>query len=194
MTSGVKERDRRAVARGRLGKLWLVGALGLLLASFQAVGPAARGAEDAAATAYTPEEEANLEVARRFFEELHDQGNLDVAKEIVAPDAVFHIPGGELTGPEGIGGLVTLLRTAFPDAQFPMEEVITDGDHVAVRWTMRGTSKADFQGIPPTGEEVTLPGQAFLTIEDGTIVEDWVTYDQLGLLQQLDAAPGPEAS
>ena len=172
MASGVKERDRRAVARGRLGKLWLVGALGLLLASLQAVGPAARGAEDDAATAYTPEEEANLEVARRFFEELHDQGNLDVAKEIVAPDAVFHIPGGELTGPEGIGGLVTLLRTAFPDAQFPMEEVIADGDHVAVRWTMRGTSKADFQGIPPTGEVVTLPGQAFLTIEDGTIVED----------------------
>lgn len=142
------------------------------------------------AAAYSEEEAANLEIARRFFEELHDEGDLAVAAAIVAPDAIFHIPGGELTGPEGIGGLVTLLRTAFPDATFPIEEVAVDGDTVAVRWTMQGTSEGEFQGIPPTGEAVELRGTAFLRIEDGLIVEDWVTYDQLGLLQQLGAMPG----
>ncbi len=95
-----------------------------------------------------------------------------------------------MTGPEGIGGLVTLLRTAFPDAEFPIEDVAVDGDTVAVRWAMRGTSEEEFQGTPPNGEGVTLPNTAFLRIEDGRIVEDWVTYHQLGLLQQLGAAPG----
>ncbi|MBA2518647.1 MAG: ester cyclase [Chloroflexia bacterium] len=146
--------------------------------------------------AYSEEESANLEIAHRFFEELHGEGDLAVAEEIVAPDALFHIPGGELSGPAGIGGLVTLLRTAFPDATFPIEDVAVDGDTVAVRWTMRGTSEGEFQGIPPTGEAVELRGTAFLSIEDGLIVEDWVTYDQLGLLQQLGAMPGagPEAT
>jgi steroid delta-isomerase-like uncharacterized protein len=170
-------------------------ALGLVLALLVGFGlmaaPAALGGQEAGTpVAYSEEEAANLEVARRFFEELHDLGDLAVAEEIVAPDAVFHIPGGELIGPEGIGGLVTLLRSAFPDATFPMEDVAVDGDTVVVRWTMRGTSQGEFQGIPPTGEPVELRGVAFLTIENGQIVEDWVIYDQLGLLQQLGAMTG----
>ncbi|HUG62494.1 MAG TPA: ester cyclase [Methylomirabilota bacterium] len=146
----------------------------------------AQGSTDAGETA---EEQANAEVARRFFDELHSEGNLAVAEEIVAPDAVFHVPGAELIGPEGVGGLVTVLRTAFPDAEFPIADLAVDGDTVVVRWSMTGTSEGEFQGIPPTGESVEMSGIAYLRIVDGQIVEDWVEYNLFGLLQQLGAIP-----
>ena len=93
----------------------------------------------------------NEELARLFFDELHTAGDLDIADTIVAPDAVIHTPSGDLEGPEGIRGLVTLFRTAFPDAAFPMEDVVSAGDHVIVRWSMSGTSRGDFQGVPRPG-------------------------------------------
>ena len=156
-----------------------------------AVVPAARGAQDADAER-TAEEEANVETARRYFDELHTEGNLAVAEEVVAEDAVFHIPGGELIGPEGVSGLVTLLRTAFPDAEFPIEDLVAEGDNVVVRWTMRGTSDGEFQGIPPTGEAVEMMGIGYLTLADGLIVENWIEYDLYGLFQQLGAIATPE--
>jgi steroid delta-isomerase-like uncharacterized protein len=187
--NGHRPRPRRVQASWRL-----VAALATVLLVGLATTPTSLAVQKIVApvspAASLSEEAANLEIARRFFEELHDTGDLTVAEDIVAPDAVFHIPGADLTGPEGIGGLVTLLRTAFPDAVFPMEDVVVEGDTVAVRWTMRGTSQGEFQGIPPTGKPIELRGTAFLTIVDGQIIEDWVTYDQLGLLQQLGAAPG----
>ncbi len=138
----------------------------------------------------------NEEVARRFFEELHTEGDLEVAEEIVAADAVFHTPDGDLEGPEGIAALVTLLRTAFPDATFPIEDMVAEDDKVVVRWSMQGTHDGEFQGIAATGTEVTWGGTAILRLEEGKIVEDWVVYDRLSLLQQLGALPGasPEVS
>lgn len=154
--------------------------------------PATLGAQDTDAGRST-EERANVEVARRYFDELHTAGDLDVAQEVVAEDAVFHIPGGELVGPEGISGLVTLLRTAFPDAEFPVEDIAADGDNVVVRWTMRGTSEGEFQGIAPTGEAVEMTGIGYLTLADGKITENWIEYNLYGLLQQLGAIPAADA-
>jgi len=171
--------------------VWLVLALAFAAAAL-AVVPGALGAQGGADAGETAEERANVELVRRYFDELHTEGDLVTAEEVVAADAVFHIPGAELTGPEGISGLVTLLHTAFPDVEFPMEDVVAEGDKVVVRWTMRGTSEAEFQGIPPTGEAVEMTGIGYLTVADGMIVENWIEYDLYGLLQQLGAIPEPE--
>lgn len=136
----------------------------------------------------------NEEVVRRYFDELHTAGDLAVADEVVAQDAVFHTPDGDLQGVEGITGLVTLLRTAFPDAEFPIEDLVATEDRVVVRWTMIGTHEGEFAGIAPTGASVTMSGMALLTLEDGMIVENWIQYDRLGLLQQIGAfGATPEA-
>lgn len=135
----------------------------------------------------------NEEVVRRYFDELHTEGNLDVADELIAPDAVFHTPDGDLQGPEGIVGLITALRGAFANPEFPIEDLVAADDMVVVRWTMNGTHEGDFQGIPPSGAEVSMDGMAFIRLEDGLIVENHIQYDRLGLLQQIGAIATPEA-
>ncbi len=134
-------------------------------------------------------------VATRFFDELHTAGDLDAAAELVAPGAFVHTPDGVMRGPDGIAGLVTTLRTAFPDATFPIAEVVVAGDTVLVRWSMVGTHQGEFGGIAPTGTAVKMDGIAILRVHNGRIVEDWVQYDRLGVLQQLDGtwtqAPRP---
>jgi predicted ester cyclase len=125
-------------------------------------------------------------VASRFFDDLHTEGDLDLAQELVAPGAFIHTPDGMMRGPDGIAGLVTSLRTAFPDATFPIAETVVAGDSVLVRWTMHGTHQGVFHDIAPTGTSVTMDGIAILTVRDGQIVEEWVQYDRLGLLQQLE--------
>lgn len=169
----------------RVGALALIA--GLVFAGLLAPTVSVAQSDDATA--------ANEEVARRFFDELHTEGDLDVAEEIATADTVFHTPDGDLQGPEGIAGLVSVLRTAFPDATFPIEDLIAADDKVVVRWSMQGTHEGAFQDIAPTGNAVEWGGTAILQIADGKIVEHWVVYDRLSLLQQLDALPGgsPEA-
>lgn len=105
---------------------------------------------------------------------------------------MFHTPDGDLTGPEGISGLVTVLRNAFPDAEFPIQDLIASDDSAVIRWSMNGTHEGEFQGIPPSGNEVTMDGIAVMRIEDGSIVEHWVQYDRLSLMQQIGAIATPE--
>lgn len=57
---------------------------------------------------------------------------------------------------------------------------------VLVRWAMHGTHQGEFRGVAPTGTRVTMAGIAILTVRGGKIIEDWVQYDRLGLLQQLE--------
>ncbi|MER3404875.1 MAG: hypothetical protein C4289_06680, partial [Chloroflexota bacterium] len=67
------------------------------------------------------------------------------------------------------------------------------GDKVATRWTaVSGPHKGEFMGIPPTGQQATVTGITISRLADGRIVEEWLNWDTLGLLQQLGAVPTPE--
>lgn len=134
----------------------------------------------------------NEEVARRYFDDLHNEGNLAVADEIIAPDAVFHLPDGDLQGPEQVKGFLTVLLNAFSDEEYSIVDLIATGDMVVVRLAMSGTHDSDFQGIPPSSAEVSLAGIAIMHIEDGLIVEYWMQYDRLSLMQQIGAIATPE--
>jgi len=131
-------------------------------------------------------------ITRRLFEEMESQGNLDVADDIFANDFVNHTPFGEMHGPEGAKQFVSKLRTAFPDLQVTVEDQIAEGDKVATHWTARGTHKAKFQNIPPTGKQIEIRGIVISQIANGKIVEQWGNPDVLGLMQQLGTIPAPE--
>src|SRR5215208_1864817 len=84
--------------------------------------------------------EENKALFRRTYEELLNRGNLDVADELVAPMFINHeAPPGRDRGPESMRGLATMLRTAFPDLHFEIEDMVAEGDMVAGRLTMSGT-------------------------------------------------------
>jgi predicted ester cyclase len=78
---------------------------------------------------------------------------------------------------------------AFPDLQTTIEDLIAEGDKVAIRQTWRGTRNGNFLGIPPTGEQVTFTSTEFYRVAGGELAEEWVELDMLGWLQQLGAIP-----
>ena len=131
-------------------------------------------------------EEQNKEIAHRFFEEVWNQGKLDVIEEIFDADFVGHPPDGpDIHGPEGLKQFVTMYRTAIPDIQFKVEDQIAEEDKVAFRWTNTWTHKGELMGIPPTGVQGTSTGISFFRIAGGKIVERWLNWDNLGMMQQL---------
>ena len=130
-------------------------------------------------------------VIRRSFEELWNKGNLSLADELFAPNYEHHdastLDFGR--GPESEKKRATLYRTAFPDIQLTMEEVIAEGEIVMTRWSCRGTHKGDLSGIAPTGKQINISGVTIARLANGKMAESWVNWDALGLMQQLGIVP-----
>lgn len=135
-------------------------------------------------------EERNKALNRRFVEEVINQGNLDAIEELIDPGVVDHAaPEGFPAGREGARQFAAMMRSAFSDLHITIEEMIAEGDKVAVRSTWSGTHKGEFMGIPATGRRVTV-GQIDITrVADGRMVEHWGQFDALGLMQQLGVVP-----
>jgi predicted ester cyclase len=130
----------------------------------------------------------NEGIVRRFLDELWSGGELRVADELVDADEVHHLGGEDMSGPEGVKGLVTWLRTAFPDLRIEINELVSDGDQVAVRWTASGTHRGPFGDLKATGRRVEWTGSDWLRLRDGRIVEVWAFPDGT-LRDQLTAVP-----
>jgi predicted ester cyclase len=135
--------------------------------------------------------EDNKAVFRGWCEVI-SQNRLDRVEEIIASDEVDHaLPAGVPAGLEGVKQIFTLLHTAFPDLQIEIEDLIAEGDQVVGRVTARGTHQGEFMGIAPTGKPVSFNAIDVVRIAGGKIVERWSQADNLALLQQLGAVPGP---
>jgi steroid delta-isomerase-like uncharacterized protein len=140
--------------------------------------------------------EENRAAVRRFFEEAFNRGKLEVLDELIAADAVTHDPASPqyTGGPESAKGFVSMYRSAFPDLRFEIEDMISERDLVATRWTASGTHEGDLPDLPATGRRSTVTGITIDRFEGGKIVESWTNWDTLGMLQQLGAIPAPEAA
>jgi steroid delta-isomerase-like uncharacterized protein len=141
--------------------------------------------------------EANKLIGRLVLEEMWGNGRLELADELYAPDYVDHVGKGpepsEVKGVEGIKQAVVAFRTAFPDLSYTVEDEIAEGELVVARFSARGTHRGAFLGVEATGREVTYTGIDINRVRNGRIVESWVQYDALALLQQLgivEPAPG----
>ena len=96
--------------------------------------------------------EENKAMFRRTYEELLNRGDLDVADELVSPEFINHeAPPGRDRGPDSMRGLAIMLRTAFPDLHFEIEELVAEGDTVAGRLRMSGTHEGPLMGTPRRG-------------------------------------------
>lgn len=135
--------------------------------------------------------EQNKAIVRRLMEEVWTKGNLAVADELLAANYVHHDPTTVDfgPGPEGEKQRAKLYRTAFPDLEFTIGDMIAEGDTVTMRWTSRGTHRGPLLAIAPTGKKATVSGMTIGRFAGGKLVEGWVNWDALGLLQQLDVVP-----
>ncbi|NIM11618.1 MAG: DUF4440 domain-containing protein [Candidatus Aminicenantes bacterium] len=125
---------------------------------------------------------------RRIIEEAWNKGNFDVLDEFLAADYVYHIPPlPDVKGIEAYKQRIKEYRSAYPDLQITINEIIVEGDISALRWTLKGTHTGQFPSIPipPTGKQVEFTGCDLAYWKDGKIVEDWNHADFLGYMQQL---------
>lgn len=130
--------------------------------------------------------EQNKALARRFLDQVFNNGRTEVIDELVAGDYVDHSASpGQAPGPGGARQMYDVYRTAFPDLKVEVHHMLAEDDVVAVRATFGGTSQGPLMGAPPTGKPVQIPSMVFLRIRDGQIVERWEQADLLGLMLQL---------
>ncbi len=132
--------------------------------------------------------ETNVAVIQQVMNLINDR-NLDAAFQLYAADYVYHGPGGqELRGRDGIRGLWELFLSAFPDLNASVDESISEGDRVALRWRVTGTHTGEFLGIPASNRSMTLPITEVFRLENGILVEAWDQYDRQHLMEQIGAS------
>jgi steroid delta-isomerase-like uncharacterized protein len=139
--------------------------------------------------------QANKLLMSRFVE-LINSASEPLAEELIHPDATFHVPGraDPMVGPAGYLAVIAMMRAGFPDIQWTLEEMVAEADKVAARFTMRGTHRGPFFGVPPTGRAIAVQAMNLYRISAGQIIEEYGQPDMLGLLQQIGAAPPPTFS
>jgi len=138
----------------------------------------------------------NKAIVRRLFEELNKgkAAAMSVIDELYATDYVVH----GSTESEDIRGLKDFKQStskyynAFPDLHYTLDDMVVEGDKVAVRCTVTCTHKGEFMGIPPTNKKVKVQLIAIERVVGGKIVEDWGISDTLDLMQQLGVVPTPK--
>ena len=137
------------------------------------------------------------EIIRRWNEEGWSGGRYELAHEIISPNMQVHGAGGQAVGmgPDGLIDLIRTWRTAFPDGRMEIDDLIVEGDTVAIRNTWYGTQEAEFYGIPPSGKSVAVTSVGIDRVQEGLVTEGWGELDMVGMMQQLGALPivGPGA-
>src|SRR5262245_2966473 len=131
----------------------------------------------------------NKAVARRFLEQAFGPGwKVELVEELHTPDFVVHTRGGDLGIKEDREALLGW-RSATPDLVMTVDDVVAEGDKVAVRWTATGTNTGVGNGLPATGRKVSATGMTFWRLKDGKLAEEWGLVDRLAVMQQLGLLP-----
>lgn len=129
--------------------------------------------------------EQNKANVRRLIEAVFSKGNWSILPELIAPNYIYHIPGNELKGPEGLKQYFTMFRNAFPDLHATIDHIVAEGDMVAFFGTMSGTFKGELMGAAPTGKSLKLPACVLSRHEGVKQAEAWPYIDMLSLYHQL---------
>ena len=127
----------------------------------------------------------NAERARRWYKEVWVPGGEPTVHELMAERIEGHMEGVEIESREQFLAERTRLLQAFPDLSIVAEDVIGEGDKVAVRWRVKGTHKGNALGIPATNRAVVFRGITWLEFQDGRIVRGWDSWNLGGMLQKL---------
>jgi len=133
--------------------------------------------------------EANKKIAKRYVEEIANQGKLDVADEIISASYVYHGRGPEGTGPQVVKDFYEMFHAAFSNLNLSIEDMIAEGDRVVIRLTGRGVNDGPFMGMDATNKKVEAASILIVRIANGKIAEEWEVFDEAGMMMQLGILP-----
>jgi steroid delta-isomerase-like uncharacterized protein len=133
----------------------------------------------------------NKAAVRRFFQNL-DRQDWEAAMDVFADDYRLHMSGNPqpMTAQE-FAGFGQMFFAAMPDLTHTVDALVAEGDEVACRLIVAGTHEGELMGVPPTGRAVQVDSFNFYRFRDGKIVEQWVNFDAMSLMQQIGAVPVP---
>jgi predicted ester cyclase len=135
-------------------------------------------------------EERNVEIARRWFEELWSHGQLDVADEIVDPEYAPEWIQIDATGPGQVKHEVKYFRSVFPDLVYEIADIVGLEDRVWVRYRGSGTQEGAAWGFEPTGKQATFEGATILSINSGgKIIDRWGAFCFYDIFADLGLVP-----
>ena len=131
--------------------------------------------------------EENKVIVKRAYEDLNQKG-LAAYYKLVTPDHTVHFTDRDMSL-EQDRQFNAMFYEAFPDAKGTVEQMIAEGDKVAVRVNWRGTHMGKWMDITPTGNKIDITNTAIIRIADGKLAEIWATSDTLRFMQQLGTIP-----
>lgn len=135
-------------------------------------------------------EAGSAAIIRKFTDEILNQGRFEVADEIVAENFVELDPlPGQQQGRQGLVDVLKMMRTAFPDMHWTIEESIVEGEKVVSRFNWTGTQQGEFLGIPPSGRAVRVKGVVIDRVVNGWMTDSRILMDTFGMMQQLGVIP-----
>ena len=119
--------------------------------------------------------------------DFYNSGNLSMVDMIISPDYVGHYSSRaeDVIGHQGLIEWVKSNRTAYSNFNVAINKIVVEGEMVCLQWTVTGTNDGPLGDIPPTGKSVNVKGLSLARVVDGKIVEEWITWDMLGMYRQL---------
>ncbi len=133
--------------------------------------------------------EENKRLVSRIYDEAISSGIYDVIDELVAPNYVSHGLPMAVSSPQEFRKSIETFRLAFPDLYMLVEEQIADGDRVSNQGYITGTHRAEFLGVPASGQQIKVNVISIWRFEDSKVAESWIQIDLLSLMQQIGAVP-----
>jgi steroid delta-isomerase-like uncharacterized protein len=134
----------------------------------------------------------NSKIARGVMEELFSKGKLDFVDQNFDPSFKGHETLLGRYGRDDIKKHVQMYRSAFPDLNVTIDDIVAAGDKVLLRWTCKGSHKGTFVGKPATGKSITADGLTVMIFRSGKIVEEWTHWGALKVLQELGITSIPQ--
>ena len=132
--------------------------------------------------------EENKAVLRRWFDEVWNNGRAEVIEELFDENGIAHglsdDPSNPIKGPSDYRPFYKTFREAFPNLKIVIEDMVTEGDKVAARCSVRGKHEGELMGRAATQAPVEFTGITIVRIENGKIVEAWNNFDFMTMYKQ----------
>ncbi len=135
------------------------------------------------------------EVGIRWFEDIWNGRKIERVHELMAPDGVGHLEGGQIIrGPKEFEAFFETLIAGMPDLELEIVDTLAENEGVCVRWQAKGTHQGEILGFVATAAPVSFHGVTWFRVVDGKVVEGWDNWNFDGMVRQLAGAPAGPAN
>src|SRR5437764_4642910 len=143
-------------------------------------------------TVSPPQRRSNAELVRWAFDVLNDHDTSPL-RQFWTGDTVERFPDRACRGADEIAAYFEEAFRALPDFHMEVLAIAEQGDDVFVHWRLTGTHLGRLQGIEPTGKRVEIDGMDHFVLRDGTVISNFVVFDQMQYALQLGLLPAPDS-